>query len=229
VRWWRNSVGCGFLSPSCAARCRLWGYHEKKTLHAAERETERVQTRREEYRRETAEVALSRYKFIDESGFNLALTRLYGRAARGQRALGSVPQNYGENLTLLGALSLTGLCAPMTIAGATDGAVFLAYVEQVLCPVLSAGDVVVLDNLSAHKVKGVREAIVACGAEVLYLPPYSPDMNPIEKCWSKLKSLLRAVGARTREALEAAIGEVIRQVTASDAEGWFGSCGYSVS
>jgi transposase len=91
-----------------------------------------------------------------------------------------------------------------------------------------AGDVVVMDNLSAHKVKGVREAIAACGASVLYLPPYSPDLNPIEKCWSKLKSLLRTVGARTREALEAAIGEVIKQVTEADAEGWFGSCGYSV-
>lgn len=183
---------------------------------------------REEYRAETAGADFSRSKFFDESGFNIALTRLYGRAARGPRAVGSVPQNYGENLTLLGALSLSGLCAPMTIEGATDGAVFVAYVEQVLGPALSAGDVVVMDNLSAHKVKGVREAIAACGASVLYLPPYSPDLNPIEKCWSKLKSLLRTVGARTREALEAAIGEVIKQVTEADAEGWFGSCGYSV-
>jgi transposase len=157
------------------------------------------------------------------------MTPLYGRAPRGERALGSVPQNYGENLTLIGALSLSGLQAPMTVDGASDGEVFRAYVEQVLCPTLESEDVVVMDNLSAHKVSGIREAIEAKGAKVIYLPPYSPDWNPIEKCWSKLKIALRAVGARTREALEAAIAQVIKTVSRADALGWFAHCGYQVN
>jgi transposase len=126
--------------------------------------------------------------------------------------LGSVPQNYGENLTLIGALSLRGLQAPMTVDGATDGEVFRAYVEQVLCPTLESSDVVVMDNLAAHK---------ANGAQVIYLSPYSPDWNLIEKCWSKLKIVLRAMGARSRETLEAAIAQVIKTVSQADALGWF--------
>jgi transposase len=176
-----------------------------------------------------AGIALRRYKFIDESGFNIAMTPLYGRAARGKRAIGSVPQNYGENLTLLGALSLLGLQAPMTVDGAVDGLVFEAYVQQVLCPSLEEGDVVVMDNLSAHKVKGIVEAIEAKGAKVIYLPPYSPDWNPIELCWSKLKSAIRGIEARTRESLEKAIGKVIKTISESDALGWFAHCGYQVS
>lgn len=177
----------------------------------------------------SAEVAIGRYKFIDESGFNIAMTPLYGRAAPGERAVGSVPQNYGENLTLIGALSVSGLQAPMTVDGATDGEVFRAYVEQVLGPTLAVGDVVVMDNLGAHKVSGIREAIEAKGATVLYLPPYSPDLNPIEKCWSKLKTAIRAVGARTREALEEAIAQVIKTITEADALAWFAHCGYVVN
>ena len=157
------------------------------------------------------------------------MTPLYGRAARGERAIGSVPQNYGENLTLIGALSLMGLQAPMTVDGATDGLVFEAYVQQVLGPSLEEGDVVVMDNLSAHKVKGIVEAIEAKGAKVIYLPPYSPDWNPIELCWSKLKSAIRRIGARSRESLEEAIAKVIKTVSESDALGWFTHCGYQVS
>jgi transposase len=110
------------------------------------------------------------------------MTPLYGRATPGERAVGSVPQNYDENLTLIGALSLSGLQAPMTVDGTTDGEVLRAYVEQVLCPTLESGNVVVIDNLGAHKVSGIREAIEAKGAQVIYLPPYWPDLNPIEKC-----------------------------------------------
>lgn len=168
-------------------------------------------------------------KFVDESGVNLALTRLYGRAPAGDRAVGSVPRNYGPNVTLLGALSLTGLHALMTVDGATDGEVFRAFVEQVLCPTLSAGDIVVMDNLGAHKVTGLREAIAGCGAQVGYLPPYSPDLSPIEPCWSKLKTSLRQVGARTREALDAAIVQAWEQITAADAVAWFTHCGYVVN
>ncbi len=129
---------------------------------------------------------------------------------------------------MLAALGLGGVSAPMTVNGAVDGAVFLAYVREVLCPTLSAGDIVVMDNLSAHQVVGVVEAIAARGARVEYLPPYSPDLNPIEKCWSKLKTALRRAKARTREALEAALKEALRQITEADVRAWFVHCGYPV-
>ncbi len=174
------------------------------------------------------EFLAERLKFLDESGSNLALTRLYGRAAPGERVAEGVPQNYGENLTMLAAISLGGLSAPMTVNGAVDGAVFLAYVREILCPTLEAGDVVVMDNLKAHKVAGVREAIEARGARVEYLPPYSPDLNPIEKCWSKVKTYLRKAKARTREALEAALREALLTITQADARAWFAHCGYPV-
>jgi transposase len=140
---------------------------------------------------------LQRCKFIDESGVNLALTRLYGRAPRGERARGRVPINYGANLTIIGALGIAGLDALMTVEGATDGEVFRVYVNRVLCPSLRRGDIVVMDNLGAHKVSGIREAIEGCGARLIYLPPYSPDLSPIERCWSKMKTALRAAGAGT--------------------------------
>ena len=156
------------------------------------------------------------------------MTRLYGRAAPGARVVDSAPQNYGANVSLLATLALTGVAAPMTITGAVDGAVFLAYVKEVLGPTLQPGEVVVMDNLSAHKVAGVSEAIAARGASVLYLPPYSPDLNPIEKCWSKIKTYLRKAKAGTYEALNQAVREALQTVTAKDALGWFESCGYSI-
>lgn len=169
---------------------------------------------------------LERFKFVDESGVNIAMTRLYGRAPRGERVIGSVPQNYGSNITMLASLGATGLGALMTVDGATDGLVFRAYIERVLCPTLRRGDIVVMDNLGAHKVSGVREAIEGCGAKLIYLPPYSPDLSPIEKCWSKIKNVLRSIGARTREALDAAIKQAISTITKSDALAWFTHCGY---
>jgi len=195
-------------------------------MHASERDTPRVQAERALYRDLSATLDLRRVKFIDESGINIAMTRLYGRAPRGERALGSAPQNYGQNVTILGALSCTGLEAVMTIEGATDADVFRAYVREVLCPTLREGDIVIADNLSAHKVAGVQEAIAATGARLLYLPPYSPDLNPIERCWSKIKTFLRAAKARTREALDAAVTRALATVTASDARAWFAHSGY---
>jgi transposase len=156
------------------------------------------------------------------------MTRQYGRAPRGERVVGAVPQNYGANVTMLAALSLQGVGAVMTVDGATDAAVFHAYVEHVLCPTLVPGDVVIMDHLRAHKVAGIRERIEAGGARLIYLPPYSPDLSPIEPCWSKLKALLRTAQARTREALDAAIQQVLAAVTASDARGWFRHCGYAL-
>lgn len=172
---------------------------------------------------------LSRFKFIDESGVNLAMTRLYGRAPRGERATGSVPINYGSNLTMIGALGVGGLEAMMTVDGATDGEIFRVYVVEVLCPSLRRGDIVVMDNLRAHKVSGIREAIEGRGAKLIYLPPYSPDLSPIEMCWSKIKTELRAIGGRTRRRLEGAIKKALSTITKSDALSWFAHCGYKLN
>lgn len=156
------------------------------------------------------------------------MTRLYGRAAKGERVGEATPQSHWRTLTVLGAITTQGVLASMTIEEATDGDVFLAYLEQVLCPKLQAGQVVILDNLGAHKVKGVREKIEACGARVVYLPPYSPDLNPIEPIWAKVKQYLRSVKARTGEALEQAVGEALQAVTGEHTLGCFRGCGYGL-
>jgi transposase len=157
------------------------------------------------------------------------MTPLYGRAPRGERVIGSVPQNYGSNLTMIAALGVGGLNALMTVEGATDGEVFRVWTERVLCPTLERGDIVVMDNLGAHKVSGIREAIEGRGAKLIYLPPYSPDLSPIERCWSKIKAALRAVGARTRRRLEKAIKQALSTITESDALAWFAHCGYELN
>lgn len=202
---------------------------QKKSLQASERDSERVQQARAEFAQAVKQLDLRRCKFIDESGINLALTPLYGRAPRGARAIGSTPINYGQNLTLIGALGSDGLDALLMIEGPTDGEVFRADTERVLCPTLKAGDIVIMDNLGAHKVSGIREAIEGRGAKLIYLPPYSPDLSPIEPCWSKLKQALRAAGARTRRKLERAIKRALETITESDALAWFAHCGYKLN
>ena len=152
------------------------------------------------------------------------MTRLYGRAPAGQRVHEATPQSHWQVVTLIGALRVSGMVAPMTVEAATDGEVFLAYVEHFLCPVLRPQDVVVMDNLSAHKVDGVRQLIEATGATLLYLPPYSPDLNPIEKAWSKIKQILRAIKARSTETLDQAISETLQLITADNAQAWFRLC-----
>jgi len=149
------------------------------------------------------------------------MTRRYTRSRGGARIGKAAPQGHWKILTILGAMSTRGIVAAMTIEEPTDRDIFLAYLDQVLCPKLQTGDVVVMDNLSSHKVQGVRESIEAAGAELLYLPPYSPDLNPIEKAWSKLKQRLRSVKARTKEALDQAIAEALPRLTAEDAMAWF--------
>jgi transposase len=166
--------------------------------------------------------------FVDEAGSHQAMTRLYARAPRGHRAYATRPVNRGSHITMLGALGPSGIVAAMTVEGFTDGAVFLAFVQEVLVPQLRPGHVIVLDNLKAHKVVGVAEACAAAGAHLLYLPPYSPELSPIEECWSKIKARLRAKAARTRAALEQAIAEALEAVTAADAQGWFRHAGYCV-
>jgi transposase len=201
---------------------------KKKSLHASERETPRVQHARTAYRQRIAALDLRQLKFVDESGVNLAMTRLYGRAPTGERVIGTVPQNYGQNVTILGAVGVQGVQAVMTVEGATDAEVFRTYVKRVLGPTLAPGDIIVLDNLSAHKALGVQQALARRRVRLLFLPPYSPDLSPMELCVSKLKTALRAAKARTREALETAIRQALETVTAADARNWFRHCGYAL-
>lgn len=158
------------------------------------------------------------------------MTRRYGRAPRGERVHDSAPRNYGEQTSLISALGLRrGLLATMTVTGAVDTICFDAYVAQVLRPQLRRGDVVVLDNLGAHKASCLKQVAEERGARVLWLPPYSPDYSPIENCWSKIKTALRATKARTRVELEKALVQAIELVTKADIQGWFTHCGYSVA
>ena len=166
------------------------------------------------------------FVFVDETGVNIAMTRRYGRAPKGKRVHGSAPVNKGKNVTVLGALSLTGITAAMTIEGSTDTPVFLTFVQTILAPALQPGQIVIMDNLSSHKGKRVKEAIESVGATLEYLPSYSPDLSPIEKCWSKFKELLRTKAARTRELLDQAITEAFEMITPQNARGWFAHWGY---
>jgi len=165
--------------------------------------------------------------FIDESGAKTNMTRLYGRAKHGTRAVDSAPGGHWKTTTMIAAVTPDGYQAPMVINGATNREVFKVYVEKFLLPKLEPGDCVILDNLSAHKGSEIRELIESVGAELWFLPPYSPDLNPIEKMWSKVKAILRKIKARTEKELIAAIAAALEQVTASDCAGWFKSCGYT--
>jgi transposase len=155
------------------------------------------------------------------------MTRLYGRSFDGRRVVDATPHGHWCTTTMISALRFDGSTADMVLEGATDGAAFLAYTERILVPSLRPGDIVVMDNLTSHKMPAVVKAIEAANAQVWFLPPYSPDFNPIEKMWSKVKAYLRKVKARTKEALWQAIGDALKTVTASDALGWFESCGYT--
>lgn len=155
------------------------------------------------------------------------MSRRYGRAKRGQRVVGQVPCTPGPNVTLLAAMDQEGLLGELTITGATDGAAFEAYVTRILVPKLWPGDLVIWDNLSAHKRKRAQQWVEAAGAEVVFLPPYSPDFNPIALAFSKLKAHLRAAGARTRADLDQAITAALGTITSQDAQGWFAHCGYT--
>lgn len=168
-----------------------------------------------------------RLVFVDESGFNTSMTRLRARAPRGERAYGRVPRNRGKNQTLIASVTLKGgMGEAVSIKGATDADLFETYVEELLAPTLEAGQVVVLDGLGAHKTERVKELVEGRGANLLFLPSYSPDLNPIEEAFSKIKNIVRKAGARTREALDEAMGEALGAVTLEDVAGWFSHCGY---
>jgi transposase len=194
---------------------------EKKSLHAQERDTEANRKRREEFVHALRLIPLDKLIFLDESGVSTQMTRLYARCQGGARIHEGTPDSRWKILTILGAISMRGMVATMTVEAATDREIFLAYLDHCLCPQLRPGDVVVMDNLSSHKVEGVRQRIEKCGAQLLYLPPYSPDLNPIEKAWAKLKQLLRTAKARTKDALDMAISQLLPQLTEEDANAWF--------
>ena len=172
---------------------------------------------------------LTRLVFVDESGAKTNMTRLYGRAMSGQRATDATASGHWCTTTMISSVRLNGSTACMVVDGATTKDIFEAYVEQILLPTIKAGDIVVLDNLSAHKSQRARELLESVGAQLWYLPAYSPDLNPIEKMWSKIKSILRTLKARTKEALIHAIAKALAMITASDTKGWFNSCGYIFS
>jgi len=167
--------------------------------------------------------------FLDESGAKTNMTRLYGRAQRGQRVRDSVPTGRWETTTMMATVGRNGPQAPFVFSGALDGDMFEVYVERVLAPTLQPGDILVMDNLSTHKNKSARQIILETGAEIWDLPPYSPDLNPIEKMWSKIKAYLRKSKARSPEALTQAIGKALERVTTEDVQGWFESCGYRLT
>jgi len=164
--------------------------------------------------------------FIDETWTSTNMTRAFGRAPKGKRCIGSAPYGHWQTTTFVGALRQHQVSAPMVIEGPMDGDVFVEYVEVILCPTLTPGDIVILDNLASHKVDGVEQAIVARGAMVLFLPPYSPDLNPIEKLFSKLKALLRKAAKRSLDTLWQEIGELLNSVSSEECTNYFQSCGY---
>jgi transposase len=220
---------------------------EEKSLRAAEQDREDVARARAAWRVDLAGIEPGRLVFVDETGIDTRMTRTHARAGRGRRAAGRVPwgrwgrwerwERWGrwgrwERLTVVGGLALDGgVVAGMSVGAATGTAVFLAFVEQVLAPALRDRPdvIVVMDNLAAHKAEAVREALGAASIAYRCLPAYSPDLNPIEQAWSKLKARLRADGARSRDLLEAALGPALAAVTARDAQGWFRLCGYAAN
>ena len=199
---------------------------QKKVLIATERERPDVAEKREELQREQPLLNPDRLVFIDETWAKTNMTRPRGRAPRGQRVLARVPHGHWKTTTFLAALRTTGLTAPLVVDGAINGELFLGWVRHHLVPTLKPGDIVVMDNLGAHKVVGVREAIAAAGARVLYLPPYSPDMNPIELVFSKFKWLLKSASARSVEALWTVCGDLLDRFTETECRNCFKHCGY---
>jgi transposase len=181
---------------------------------------------RQAWRATQTELDPRRLVFIDETGASTKMARLRGRSLRGTRCLGAVPHGHWKTTTFVGGLRLGGVTAPMVLDGAMDGPAFLAWIEQMLARTLEPGDIVVLDNLPAHKPDAVRIAIEATGATLRYLPPYSPDLNPIEMAFSKLKALLKKAAARTIEDLWAAIAQALPQLTPSDCGNYFTAAGY---
>lgn len=195
-------------------------------MHASEQAREDVQLARRKWRRTQPTLDPSHLVFLDETGATTSMARIRGRSPRGTRCLAAVPAGHWQTTTFLAALRAGALTAPMVIDGPMNGALFLAYVRTFLCPTLRPGDLVIADNLSSHKVAGVADAIEAVGARLCFLPPYSPDLNPIEKVFAKLKALLRKAAVRDVEALWLKLGELLDAFSPEECRHYFASCGY---
>jgi transposase len=208
------------------------GHHaKKKTVHASEQQRPDVKEQRDSWFQrllEACEGDLRRLLFLDETGATTSMIRTYGRSVEGNRCVGSAPGGHWKTMTGVAVIRLDGLTAGATMAHAMDGDSFLTYVEHALLPTLSPGDVVVMDNLPGHKLTKVRELIESVQAKLLYLPPYSPDFNPIEMIWSKVKRLLRSAAARTIQTLHEAFAAAFQAVTVGDIRNCFKHCGYEL-
>jgi transposase len=196
-------------------------------LHASEQDRDDVQLLRQAWHKQFEGIDLDCLVFIDESGAQTNMCRRHGRSRIGERLVARVPHGHWKTSTIISAVGLRGAFAPAVFDSPADGEVFRAYVQQMLCPKLRQGDIVILDNLQSHKAAGVSEAVRAVGASVLYLPPYSPDFNPIENMWSKVKTHLRTVAARTFDTLCDAVAEGLEMITLNDCRGFFQNCGYA--
>jgi transposase len=202
---------------------------KKKTFHATERINDPdIIEERAAFRQEMPAMDAQRLVFMDETGTNLGMARDYGWAPVGCRAEGHRPFNPGQNITLIGGLNSCGIVAPFMFPGSLDGNVFKTYVEQVLVPELRPGDTVLLDNLSSHKVSGIKDILARAGATLKFLPRYSPELSPVEKAWSKIKADLRTAAARSYESLVEAVKQALDKTSKKDAEGWFEGCGYCI-
>jgi transposase len=190
--------------------------------------TERDEQARTSFRERLEGVDPERLRFVDESSTNIALTPRYARAPKGERARGKAPRNWGKNVTLICSITLSGMGASMSIEGPSDTDSFGLYMKEILAPTLQTGQIVLMDNLSVHRSKWVRELIEERGCQLWLLPPYSPDMNPIEEAFSKVKALLRRAKARVLETLFEATEDALGAVSAEDARGYFRHCGYTI-
>jgi transposase len=198
---------------------------EKKSLSASERD----EKARSKYRKLTGALEVNKYIFLDEMGSNLGMTRWYGRAAPGQRVADQVPGDRGENVSTIGALGLDGIRTGLSVPGPIDSDTMLFFVEELLVSTLKRGEIVLMENNPTHKLDEIEDAIEAAGAWVLFLPTYSPDLNPIENCWSKVKARLRTLKPRTLPALLDALAAAFASITLSDILSWFRHCGYRVA
>jgi transposase len=223
----RLGIRCSLMTIARALQ-RHQITRKKKTLHAQEQQSPRVQAQRRAFKKKLAAVGADHLVFVDESGANTAMTRTYGRAPQGERVQATAPGAW-KNVTLIAGLRTSGVVAPIALPGAVDGVVFQTYVQEALVPELQEGDVVVVDNLQPHKNRAAIQAIEAVGARVEPLPVYSPDLTPIEEMFSKTKAYLRKVAARTTDTVITAMGEALELVTPSDILGWFHDrCAYAM-
>lgn len=214
----------GSIMIVCRALQKLGLPMKKKSRHASERDTGEVKRKRRKFRKEVDPIEPRRLVFVDETGVTTAMTPAYGRAPRGERVEASTPASW-KSVTVIAALGLDGVRAPLAFPGSVNASIFESYVEQILVPTLRPGDVVIFDNLPSHLGPAVFKAIERAGASVLRLPPYSPDFTPIEEMFSKFKEYLRRVGARAKDHLYDAISEGLRQVTLQNILGWFQHAG----